>query len=383
MLEEEDHYLAAELSELFRSNPTVLTWLDQGSLDGLWFWNLEKPEDEWLSPRFKRTFGYAVDEVPHASAWWQEHIHPDDLEAALERYEAHHDDPNEPYDLVVRYRHKKGHTVWIRCRGLMIRDDTGRPVRMLGAHTDVTELKEAEARLARRNAELERSNRELEELARVMAHDLRSPLRSIVSFGQLLADEHRDALNDEGKAFLDFMVDGAKRMRLMIDGLVEIARIDGVENTRQPVSLDEVLATVVANTRGALEAKGGALEKRGDFGSLNGVYVQLVQLFQNLVENGIKFSRGAPHITVTGRREADLSVVEVVDRGIGFSAALASRLFHLFERAVTRDEFEGMGVGLAICQRVVDRHGGSIEAHGDPGRGARFVVRLPNVSPEE
>lgn len=143
----EKHYLEQELEQRLKDEPDVFRFLQEGSLDGLWYWDLEKPEHEWLSPRFKAVFGYADHEIPNTPDWWQQNIHPDDLPTVLERFEAHAADPAVPFDQLVRYRHKDGSTVWVRCRGIAIRDASGKPIRMLGAHTDVTDLQRAKEEL--------------------------------------------------------------------------------------------------------------------------------------------------------------------------------------------------------------------------------------------
>lgn len=145
--DENEYYLKTELYDSVRQSSTVFDFIQEGALDGLWYWDLENPEEEWLSPRLKEVIGYRDDEVPNSSSWWQEVIFPEDLEVAVRNFHLHCADPEHPYDQVVRYRHKNGSTVWIRCRGLAIRDADGKPIRMLGAHTDVTAIKKAEQRL--------------------------------------------------------------------------------------------------------------------------------------------------------------------------------------------------------------------------------------------
>ena len=161
-----DHYLKTELYELVRKDPAIFEFLQAGSLDGIWYWDVERQEQEWMSPRFKEVFGYRDDEIPNTPEWWQANIHPDDLAVALDNFGKHLEDPNHPYDQIVRYRHRDGGTVWVRCRGLAIRDDDGKPIRLLGCHTDVTALKRAEEDLRRQANELreardgaERANR--------------------------------------------------------------------------------------------------------------------------------------------------------------------------------------------------------------------------------
>jgi len=154
-----DHYLQDELYRLVRDAPEIFDFLQSGSLDGLWYWDLENPEHEWMNAAFWETLGYDPGERQHLAAEWQDLIHPDDLAAALDNFHKHCEDPSHPYDQVVRYRGSDGSTVWVRCRGVAIRDAQGRPIRMLGAHNDLTALKRVEA-------ELQAANRTLEALAR-------------------------------------------------------------------------------------------------------------------------------------------------------------------------------------------------------------------------
>lgn len=141
------HYLKEELRDLLRTDPSVFEFFDAAIGDGLWFWDVTRPEEEWLSPRFKELFGYRDDEVPDTSAWWRENIFAEDLPQVVESFSLQCADPAHPYDQIVRYRHRDGSTVWVRCRGMAIRDAAGRAVRLLGAHTDLTAVKRAEQAL--------------------------------------------------------------------------------------------------------------------------------------------------------------------------------------------------------------------------------------------
>ncbi|MEO0975390.1 MAG: PAS domain-containing protein, partial [Pseudomonadota bacterium] len=151
----QDHYLMREFHELAASDREVMEFLASACLDGIWYWDLLRPEHEWMSASFWRTLGYDPATKPHLAAAWQDIINKDDLDLALDNAQRHYVDPTHPYDQLVRYRHAAGHTVWIRCRGLAIRDNVGKPIRMLGAHTDVTSLKAAEVALRARSTELD------------------------------------------------------------------------------------------------------------------------------------------------------------------------------------------------------------------------------------
>ena len=140
-------YLKKELYELIRTDESIFDFIQEGSLDGLWYWDLENPENEWMNEKFWTVLGYDPAEMPHKSSAWQSIINQDDLKVAFDNFTKHCENPNHPYDQIVRYKHKNGSTVWIRCRGLAIRDKKGKPIRMLGAHHDITGNKNIELEL--------------------------------------------------------------------------------------------------------------------------------------------------------------------------------------------------------------------------------------------
>ncbi len=142
-----DNYLKKELYELIKTDESIFDFIQESSLDGLWYWDLEKPEEEWMNPKFWTVLGYNPEEMPHKSTAWQNIINQDDLKVATENFSRHCENPDHPYDQIVRYTHKNGSTVWIRCRGMAIRDKNGKPVRLLGAHTDISDIKRQEVEL--------------------------------------------------------------------------------------------------------------------------------------------------------------------------------------------------------------------------------------------
>lgn len=150
----EEHYLRKELYEKINKDSTIFDFLEKNSLDGVWYWDLENSENEWMSPRFWEVLGYEANEKEHLVSQWQELIFDEDLEKATKNYKKHYVDMTHPYDQVVRYRHKKGHTVWIRCRGNILRNKDGKPIRMIGIHNDITQQKIAEEDLIKKNNEL-------------------------------------------------------------------------------------------------------------------------------------------------------------------------------------------------------------------------------------
>lgn len=151
-LTSEKHYLEAELDQLVQTDEAVWRFIRESCLDGVWYWDLENPDQEWMSPDFWRLFGYDPAARRHDPAEWQDLIHPDDRDLAVANLEKHLADPSYPYDQAVRYKHADGHTIWVRCRGLALRDPSGKPIRLLGAHVDITALKTAQS-VARTDAD--------------------------------------------------------------------------------------------------------------------------------------------------------------------------------------------------------------------------------------
>ena len=148
---EDKHFLKAELYKLMRVDASYFEFIQNGSLDGLWYWDLENPDDIWMSPRFWETLGYDPATKKHLSSEWQEIIFPDDLNVAIENLSKHLENPNHPYDQIVRYKHQDGSTVWVRCRGIAIRDKKGVPTRILGAHNDITVIMNLKQELTQRD----------------------------------------------------------------------------------------------------------------------------------------------------------------------------------------------------------------------------------------
>ena len=143
-----ENYLKKELYELVQKDSHLFDFIQSGSLDGIWYWDLEKPNNEWMSPKFWQTLGYEPSEKKHLVSEWKDILFEQDLKLATSNFEQHCLNPNHLYDQVVRYKHKNGSTVWIRCRGLVIRDETGKPIRMLGSHVDVSLQKKTEEELS-------------------------------------------------------------------------------------------------------------------------------------------------------------------------------------------------------------------------------------------
>jgi len=253
---------------------------------------------------------------------------------------------------------------------------------------EVQDRKRAEKELQRTLLELARSNEELEQFAYVASHDLQEPLRKVRTFGDRLVARASDGLDARSLDYLARMQSAAERMQALIDALLNYSRVSSRAKPFTPVALDTVLTEVLADLETRIE-KTGADVSAGPLPELQGDATQLRQLLQNLVGNALKFTDPdrPPVVTVSAEREPDAFdgaggwCVRVQDNGIGFEADQASRIFEPFQRLHARSRYQGTGIGLAICGKIVQRHGGTITATGAPGQGACFAIRVPFEPP--
>ncbi|MXV63378.1 GHKL domain-containing protein [Natronorubrum sp. JWXQ-INN-674] len=241
------------------------------------------------------------------------------------------------------------------------------------------EQRRRERDLERTIDRLETSNERLERFAYAASHDLQEPLRMVSTYLQLIERRADDELSAESREFLEFAVDGADRMREMIDGLLKYSRVETGGEPLEPVSLDRVLEDVLDDLQFRIEESDAEVEI-GGLPRVQGDSSQLRQVFQNLLSNAIEYSGDEPPwIRISAELEDETSIVTVRDRGIGIDPEDAEQVFEVFERLHTREEHEGTGIGLALCQRIVERHGGEIWVESELGAGSTFSVALPTA----
>lgn len=247
---------------------------------------------------------------------------------------------------------------------------------------EVQERQRAEQVLAERSRELARSNAELERMAYIASHDLQEPLRMVASYVQLLERRYVGKLDADAHEFIGFAVDGAKRMQALIDDLLTISRVDTKARPMQPVELGKALASALQSLRIAVEESQAVVEADA-LPVVRGDVAQLTQVFQNLLSNAIKFCQAPPRIKVAARRDGALWRIEVADNGIGVPSEYRDRIFGMFQRLHGRREYAGTGIGLAICQKIVERHGGAIWVEDGPAGGSLFVFTVPACDTEK
>ena len=262
-------------------------------------------------------------------------------------------------------------------------EENGRQTGSVLIFKDITERKRTEENLFQKAAELARSNAELEQFAFVASHDLQEPLRKIQSFGDRLKAKLDQALGPEPREYLDRMQNASARMRTLIDDLLAFSRVIRSAEPFVPVSLTQITKEVIGDLEVRME-KNAARVEVGDLPTIEADATQMRQLMLNLIGNALKFQPldAQPLVKVQGRTVTSISgeqfcELTVQDNGIGFEEQYAEKIFVVFQRLHGRGEYEGTGVGLAVCRRITDRHQGTIVAKGKPGEGATFIVTLP------
>jgi PAS domain S-box-containing protein len=251
------------------------------------------------------------------------------------------------------------------------------PVATIAQGQDITERKQAEERIRKGLVDLERSNQDLEQFAYVASHDLQEPLRMVASYTALLAQRYEGQLDDKAQTYIHYAVDGATRMQRLINDLLSYSRVSTQARPPEPVDSHAVLGEALRNLTVAIE-ESRAIVSNDDLPTVLADAPQLVQVFQNLIANAIKFrGQASPHVHVSARKEGGVWLFSVADNGIGIDSPHAERLFVIFQRLHTRQEYPGTGIGLAVCKRIVERHGGKIWFESKSGKGSTFFFTLP------
>jgi PAS domain S-box-containing protein len=297
--------------------------------------------------------------------------HPDDVpltHSPLERLLAGEIDS---FQLEKRYIRKDGRVVWGVLAVSLVRGEDGTPAYFVAQVTDITPHKDAEQALARHMADLERSNLELEAFAYVASHDLQQPLRTVSSYAQLFADRYHGQLDERADRWLGFILTGVERMRRLTNDLLALARVRTDAAAFAATDTRVIVEHVWQALRDAHAADNAQLSL-GALPALHADAAQLTQLFQNLLGNACKYRRPSVRLDVgvSAERQAEVAAIwefAVCDNGIGFDMAHAERIFELFQRLHRYGEYDGTGIGLAICRRIVERHGGHIWATSTPG----------------
>ena len=347
-------------------------------------------DGSWISVNQKicEMFDYSEDKL--TSLTWQDITHPDDLGIDMSLVEKIVNGEIDHYTLDKRYLRRGGVIFWARLKVAAHKNEQGELLNFISTIENIDDLKQQEKLLLKTNTglekeveerlkELERSNAELEQFAYIASHDLQEPLRMVSSYMQLVEDRYKHLLDDDGKEFINYAVDGALRMQALIKSLLEYSRVGADQTVHKIVDMQSVLDEAEQYLEKLINTS-NALITSDELPTIFGNKLQLIQLLLNLIANAIKYTASDEqpkiHISAARSGQNDEWLFSVQDNGIGFDQEHADKIFVIFRRLHTKEEYAGTGIGLAVCKKIIERHGGQIWAKSQPGKGSTFFFTL-------
>jgi len=328
---------------------------------------------EYVNPHFTAVAGYSPEEAAGKN--------PRILKSGLQGREFYRDlwttiTSGREWTGEFHNKKKNGELYWEKAKISPIKNKDGVITHFVALKEDVTALKLAEEALKRHTEELERSNRELEQFAYVASHDLQEPLRIVAGYVQLLSRRYKGKLDEKAEEFISFALDATKRMQALISDLLAYSRIGAGGKDFGSVDMEKVLDSTLLDLNPALSERGAEVT-RSPLPSVKGDEPQLRRLFQNLIGNAVKYCSEMPRIHVSAEKKADSWLFSIRDNGIGIAPRHHDRIFQIFQRLHAKNEYSGTGIGLAICKKVVENHGGRIWVESEAEKGSTFYFTIP------
>ncbi len=360
--------------DLDRSREKMNLALENGNI-GVWEWDLQTDKVIW-DERMEKIFDLIPGTFGQTYQAFENCINEEDL-PHLRKAINQSLELDIPFESVFRTKAVGGSSKYISAKALLNKDNTGKPISQSGVCFDVTAMKKGtEQVLIRLNEELLRSNKDLEQFAYVASHDLQEPLRMVSSYTQMLAQRYENKLDSDAQEYIKFAVDGSKRMYDLINGLLAYSKVQAKGKEFSEVNMNKILEKVINNLSLNIKDKNASVKIK-PLPVLFADESQMVQLMQNLITNSLKFCNESPEIIISSKPEGNKHVFSVKDNGLGIESQYFERIFQIFQRLVRHEDYEGTGIGLAICKRIVERHNGSIWVESEPGKGTTFYFTIP------
>ncbi|HSF52977.1 MAG TPA: PAS domain-containing protein, partial [Algoriphagus sp.] len=344
--------------------------------DVIWDWDLQSQE-VYRSDQFATMFGYEDKEKVRNSNFWRSIIHSEDLPGVeMELFETL-TGTDQYWQKEFRVKRADGTYAFIIDKGYIMRDSEGKAYRMIGSIQDISLRKENEIKLLEANQSLSNANEELKVFAALASHDMREPLRMISSFMSLLEKKYGANLDEKAHQYISFAMDGAKRLTLLINDLLEYSKVGFDQKSIEKIDTKELIEEVL-ELKAALIRENGASLILEDLPDIEGVKIPLKILFQNLIGNALKYKKpnSNPQIRISGRELKDFWEFSIEDNGIGIEPDYLEIIFGILKRLHPKEKYPGTGMGLATCRKIITQHGGKIWAESQPGIGSKFFFTI-------
>jgi PAS domain S-box-containing protein len=350
----------------------ILNALADATDDIIWLFTADWEEVVFINDAYEDIFGQSVEELSENPTAFVDAVHRDDRADLRELMDAVSDGVGR--ELELRVNRDEGDSRWLQVQARPVTDD-GAVTHVAGFSRDITERKRRERELERVKAQLEQSNEELQQFAYVVSHDLQEPLRMVSSYMDLLDAEYAEELDEEAREYVEFAADGAERMKALIDGLLAFSRVETHGDEMETVDAEDALTDATQALAVKIEETGATVES-GSLPTVTADRAQFSQVFQNLLENALEYAGEEPPVVeVRGTERDGEYVFAVEDEGVGIPADEREDVFGIFERGADAGG-DGIGIGLAICRRIVERHGGEMWIESADGEGTTVSFSL-------
>lgn len=354
--------------------------------DLIWDWDIISGETLRLGKSFFENLGYSEDFTKTTKRIWYNFIHPEDVERIEKYRNSIFDDPNKTYwEDQYRCKRADGSYAIVYDRGYIVRINNGTAIKMIGSTQDISKLKQNEFELAKLNdqlimqaKDLAISNKELENFAYVASHDLQEPLRMISSFLSQIERKYSQILDEKGKKYIYFAVDGAKRMRQIILDLLEFSRVGRQEFKIEEINLRSILDEILDLFKKQIEEKNAKI-LIGPMPNILSYKATIRQVFQNILSNALKYHHEdkAPLIKINCEKVNEFWKFSIEDKGIGIEQEYHDKIFEIFQRLHNKEDYSGTGIGLAIVKKIIESQGGNIHLDSTKGKGSTFYFTIP------
>jgi len=353
--------------------------------EAIWDWDIEGKSIYW-NQAFYKLSGYKKEEIPKGDfEWWIKLLKEEDrLRLFLDFLETIKNPKKEKWHQEYSIKKADGSYMDILAKGKLIRNKKGKVIRMVGAFTDISAQKNQEDSLRYLNQQLETSNQELEQFAYAISHDLQEPLRMVVSFLERLENKYYNQIDDKGKKYIEFAVDGGKRMRRMIMDLLDYSRVGRRNGKLEQIDLNEIIEEVKALNKTLID-ESAAIIKSNLMPTITAYRSPVLQVFHNVISNALKYqNKGvSPEIIINFKSIEDYIQIAIKDNGIGIDADFYDKVFAVFQRLHRREEYSGTGMGLAIVKKVITGFGGNVWIDSKVGEGSTFYFTIPKEIKDE